>query len=287
MEPMKNPVSSTKAKYGQFIHFSNDDPIGACLAFYGEWAQQELDFFDTILTPQSSVIDVGANIGTHTVYFSQKCTDGNVLSIEPQLYIFEMLAANIIINACYNAVPVHAAAGKEAQKLKMVNINPFVTNAVNYGEFKVNSNPDRGVTTNMVTLDEYAYFDNIDLVKIDVEGFEHDVLSGASELLTIHKPNLYIEFNDRKGNPSLLEYIYSLDYIPYWHIYTKHNPNNFRGMERNIWEPPGYVADSVNLDKRYEGNVFCVHKSKQQPVDMRKAAVTDSITKLLFEQALI
>jgi FkbM family methyltransferase len=284
---MKNPIAQTKSRNGTFLHFQNDDPIGACLHFYGEWAQQELDFFDRILTETSNVIDVGANIGTHTVYFSKKCNKGNVIAIEPQIYIFEMLAANILINGCYNTIPVNAGAASEPGVIKMVNINPFEGEKINYGEFKINSNAGGGVPTNLIVLDSYADLDQFTLIKLDVEGYEVDVLNGATKLLEKHKPFLYIEFNNKGGNDPLLEKIYELDYIPYWHIYTKHNPNNTNGQVRNVWEPDHYQINESNLDLRYEGNAFCVHKDTLQPEELTKIKLGDSITRQLFEAGLL
>jgi len=284
---MHNPIAQTQSKHGTFIHFQNDDPIGACLHYYGEWAQQELDFFDLFLTENSNVIDVGANIGTHAVYFSRKCTNGNVIAIEPQIYIFEMLAANIVINGCYNAIPVHAGAASKAGVAKMVNINPFVEHKINYGEFKVNNNTDNGVETNLVTLDRYIDLNRFNLIKLDVEGLEVDVLDGAKKLLKAHQPYLYIEFNNKKGNDELLDKIYKLGYIPYWHIYTKHNINNHNKQVKNVWEPDNYIINTENLDLRYEGNAFCVPKGSELPNKMKQIQLGDSITKQLFEAALL
>jgi FkbM family methyltransferase len=287
---MKNPITQSNTKNGKFIHFVNDDPIGSCLTYYGEWAQQELDFFDGILTETSNVIDVGANIGTHSVYFARKCNKGSVIAIEPQIYIFEMLAANILINGCYNVYPVHAGAASKPGNIKMVNISPFEGKSVNYGEFKINSGTEKGFGTNLIALDSFIDLDPFNLIKLDVEGYEVEVLSGATNLLEKHKPYLYIEFNNKEGNNSLLEKIYELNYIPYWHIYTKYNPYNTNGQTKNIWEPNiGYcpfILDESNLDIRYEGNAFCVHKDEEQPEQLRVIEMGDSITRQIFQVGL-
>lgn len=254
---------------------------------FGEWAQQEFNFFDQLLTAQSNVIDVGANIGTHAVYFSKKCINGNVVAIEPQIYIFEMLAANIIINGCYNAIPVHAGAASKAGVAKMVNINPFVEHKINYGEFKVNNNTDKGIDTSLVTLDSYVKLNRFNLIKLDVEGLEVDVLNGAKKLLKEHQPYLYIEFNNKKGNDELLEKIYKLGYVPYWHIYTKHNPDNHNKQTKNIWQPDDYIINEENLDLRYEGNALCVPKNSTLPVGLRKIELGESITSQLIFEGLL
>lgn len=284
---MSNPIAQTQSKHGTFIHFRNDDPIGACLHYYGEWAQQEFDLFENLLTAESNVLDVGANIGTHAVYFSKKCNKGNVVAIEPQIYIFEMLAANILLNGCYNAVPIHAGASSKPGVAKMVNFNPFVEHKVNYGEFKINYNTDKGIDTDIIILDKYASLNRFNLIKLDVEGLEVDVLEGARKILKEHKPFLYIEFNNKQGNDQLLNKIYELDYVPYWHIYTKHNPNNHNKQQTNIWEPDHYIIDKDNLDLRYEGNAFCVPKDSALPDGLRKIELGESITSQLIYEGLL
>ena len=284
---MSNPIAQTQSKHGTFIHFRNDDPIGACLHYYGEWAQQEFDLFENLLTAESNVLDVGANIGTHAVYFSKKCNKGNVVAIEPQIYIFEMLAANILLNGCYNAVPIHAGASSKPGVAKMVNFNPFVEHKVNYGEFKINYNTDKGIDTDIIILDKYASLNRFNLIKLDVEGLEVDVLDGARKILKEHKPFLYIEFNNKQGNDQLLNKIYELDYVPYWHIYTKHNPNNHNKQQTNIWEPDHYIIDKDNLDLRYEGNAFCVPKDSALPDGLRKIELGESITSQLIYEGLL
>lgn len=284
---MSNPIAQTQSKHGTFIHFRNDDPIGACLHYYGEWAQQEFDLFENLLTAESNVLDVGANIGTHAVYFSKKCNKGNVVAIEPQIYIFEILAANILLNGCYNAIPIHAGASSKPGVAKMVNFNPFVEHKVNYGEFKINYNTDKGIDTDIIILDKYASLNRFNLIKLDVEGLEVDVLEGARKILKEHKPFLYIEFNNKQGNDQLLNKIYELDYVPYWHIYTKHNPNNHNKQQTNIWEPDHYIIDKDNLDLRYEGNAFCVPRDSALPDGLRKIELGESITSQLIYEGLL
>ena len=284
---MSNILAQTQSKHGTFIHFRNDDPIGACLHYYGEWAQQEFDFFDQFLTAESNVLDVGANIGTHAVYFSRKCNKGNVVAIEPQIYIFEMLATNLLINECFNAIPVHAGASSKDGIVKMVNFNPFVDHKVNYGEFKINDNSDKGIDTNLITLDKYVNLSKFNLIKLDVEGLEIEVLNGATKLLKEHKPFLYVEFNNKQGNDELLNKIYELDYVPYWHIYSKHNPNNHNKQEKNIWEPDHYLIDKDNLDSRYEGNAFCIPKGVEAVVNLNQIKLGESIATQLINEGLL
>jgi FkbM family methyltransferase len=284
---MQNYLAHATYRYGEIFFFRNDDPIGSCVHHFGEWAQQEMDLFDTILTETSNVLDVGANIGTHSLYFSKKCRRGAIIAIEPQLYIYEILCMNMVFNGCFNVLPVNAACGSKRDQMRMVNIDPFHGEKVNYGMFKVNSDTEAGIKTNMIPLDEYSYLDRFHMIKMDVEGYESTVLEGAKKLLKQHKPILYIEFNNKEGDDALLEQLNKLDYIPYWHGYTKFNPNNFNKQTKNVWEEEGYVPTVDNLDKRYETNIICYPKNETQPTGLKKAELGESITKLLFRDGLI
>ena len=284
---MQNHLAQADSRYGKLFFFRNDDPIGSCVHYFGEWAQQEMDLFDKILTDESNVLDVGANIGTHSLYFSKRCSKGNVVSLEPQVYIYEILCMNMLINGCYNVLPINAACGAKRDQMRMVNVNPFEGEQVNYGMFKVNSQTEVGMKTNIVPLDEYDYLDKFRLIKMDVEGYETHVLSGAQKLLKKHQPIMYIEFNNKEGDDQLLERILSLDYIPYWHGYTKFNPDNFNKQTNNIWEEVGYVPGIDNLDKRFETNIICFPKKEAQPTGLKRAELGESIVSLLIKDGLL
>jgi len=278
---MQNPIVQAKARYGHFLFFKNDDPIGACLRHYGEWAQQEINLFDLFLTESSTIADVGANIGTHSVYFSKKANKGRVISFEPQIYIFELLCANLLMNGCYNVVPVNAGVSNKVDSQRMVNFNPFVDNKVNYGEFKINDNTDKGILTNIVPLDKYIKSYNFDLIKLDVEGHEVEVIEGAKKIISKQKPTIYVEYNSNTGNQHLLDLLKKSGYRCYWHIYTKHNSNNFNGAKQNVWCEDGFVAREDNFHKMYEGNLICVHKSKPQPMGLPELGDQTNILDML------
>jgi len=285
---MENHIAIADSKYGRFTFFRNDDPIGACLHYYGEWAQQEMDLFDLFLKDYSNVIDVGANIGTHSVYFSKKCTKGTVIAIEPQLYISQFLNTNLMINGCFNVIPMRAACGSEEKEVRILNIDPFHGEKVNYGEFKLKDHVFRGLHTSCITLDSLLKHGiPFHLIKLDVEGLEVDVLNGAEKLIDKYKPMLYIEFNNKEGNDELLEKVQAMGYAAYWHIYTKHNPNNHNQQKQDIWEEPGSVIDKKNMDKRYEGNIICVHKDQEQPTGLQEAKVGSNIFNFFDDQGLI
>lgn len=282
-------LAQSTTRYGNVIYFYNDDPIGACLTHYGEWAQQEMDFLASVLKPDSLVIDVGANIGTHTLFFSHHCKDGSVLAFEPQQYIYNLLVTNVTINNRYNVVPIRAGVSDKDSKIQMMNISPFEGNKkINYGEFKINNEAHAGMYTDIVKLDNYIdCLTRVDLIKVDVEGMEIQVLEGAKKLLKKFKPLLYLEFSEKNGNPALIKKLQSLGYESYLHVYLKHNPNNYNNASLNVWEEEGFTLTKENMHKRFDASIICFHKDLKVECDLPVATEKSSLFDFLFERALI
>jgi FkbM family methyltransferase len=136
-----------------------------------------------------NIIDIGANFGYHTLLFSQVCSE-NVYAFEPQSQSFKLLEDNLEINKIKNVILYNYACGDENCDIKMpvfINCN----NTINMGDIT----PNMGVfscssITKSIILDQFNFSSKIDLIKLDVQGWEKKVLMGATTLLKIHKPVL-------------------------------------------------------------------------------------------------
>ena len=144
----------------------------------------------------NNIIDVGANFGYHTLLFSTEVTQ-NVFAFEPQAQNFKLLEKNIKDNKLTNIIPYNLACGDVNCDIQM----PFITDLkeykINMGDFTpniANNINETTTTTKSVLLDEMNFTSQIDLIKIDVQGWEKKVLLGASNILRIHKPILIVEF---------------------------------------------------------------------------------------------
>src|SRR3981081_993706 len=60
-----------RCKHGAMMFYANDEYIGRSLDLYGEFSEGEMELFDDYLRAGMTVVDVGANIGVHTVYFAR------------------------------------------------------------------------------------------------------------------------------------------------------------------------------------------------------------------------
>jgi FkbM family methyltransferase len=133
-----------------------------------------------------TVIDAGANIGTHTVAYGEKVgKEGHVYAFEPFRLAFECVEFN-----CRNLPQVrcfNAALGRSSGFAK-VNL----PNDANMGTATIELAAD-GVE--VVTIDSLPLL-RCDFIKIDVEGFELEVLIGAMTTITKFHPICFIELND-------------------------------------------------------------------------------------------
>lgn len=139
-----------------------------------------------------NIIDVGANFGYHSMLFSKE-SSGNVYAFEPQIQNFELLQTNIKNNSINNIIPFNNACGDVECNVNMPIIQ--TNNSVNMGDFtpNVGCDPNNFSVIKSVVLDDMGITD-IDLIKIDVQGWEKKVLIGAKNILAQYKPILIVEF---------------------------------------------------------------------------------------------
>ena len=121
-----------KCRHGTMMYNVNDVFIGRSLDLYGEWCDDEVAVLGQILSPGDVVVDVGANIGTHAIFFAKKVTEsGVVVAFEPQRLVFQTLCGNVALNGLTNVTCFCAAVGEKREQLKFPMVNP--RQAFNFG----------------------------------------------------------------------------------------------------------------------------------------------------------
>lgn|SRR5574343_183770 len=228
-------VSVKRTVRGVTLFNNCDVTIGKQLNEQGEWAEYELQLFEQILKPGMSCIDVGAHIGTHTVAMAQMVApDGIVHAFEPQRIPFQMLNANVMLNAIDHVFTYRLMVGASNEWRKIGNVSPRVP--TNHGGFTPAATlPDGGegqlyTDVGMCTLDSRG-FHAVHLIKIDVEGAELDVLTGAKETIRKFTPIVYFEANERTDGKRLAACVdtFPPGYKFYWHVMPSERPDNYYG----------------------------------------------------------
>ena len=89
-----------QGRYGYILYNKHDQAIGPSFHHYGEWAQCEMDLLRLFIRPGHWILDVGANIGAHTLFFSSAVGgEGRVYAFEPLRGMFHNLCAGLSLNS--------------------------------------------------------------------------------------------------------------------------------------------------------------------------------------------
>jgi FkbM family methyltransferase len=148
------------------------------------------------LKPGDNCLDVGANIGLQSIRMSQ-CVGsmGKVYAFEPLNHLQEKLKKNIGLNRADN-VTVFPIALSDMETETEFSIDE---KAWNQGTFNLNNGPglhNQSVSVKIAdNIPEVMELPHISLIKIDVEGFEFQVLRGLKNILQQHRPRIIFEYD--------------------------------------------------------------------------------------------
>jgi len=225
-----------EARHGYFLVNPNDRYIGAALIKYGEFSELEWTLIDQLLRAGQVVVEVGANIGAHSVSIARKIgPKGRLWAIEPQRIVFQNLCANVALNGLTNVRTINAAMSDEAGTIRVPPVD--YRKSGNFGGISLMTAPAKGgEDVPMLRLDDAFTGRRLDLLKIDVEGMEARVLRGGAETVATFRPILYLE-NDRQDlAQELIELVFSMGYRAWWHAPRLFNPDNFFGERENDYD---------------------------------------------------
>ena len=134
---------------------------------------------------EATIFDVGANIGMTVAMAKLIRPDATVYCFEPDPQAYDFLIKNLASNNLTNCLPAQVALSDRTGKLSFFN-NPTSASASHLVE-----DATAGIIVDVMTLDQVVEahrVKQIDLIKIDVEGFEADVLRGAECSLRAFRP---------------------------------------------------------------------------------------------------
>jgi FkbM family methyltransferase len=183
---------------GNQITYDPNTDIGNTLFFSGEFERKELEICKQYISETSIVLDIGANIGIHSIYFSKLAKKGYVLALEPSIETFGFLLRNIANE--HNIVPINIAADDEGR------IASFFQASDNaYSSLKDTRRKKiiRVVKVPCIKIDDVVSglkLGRVDFVKIDVEGTEHNVLRGMKEVISKYKPIIFCEIYEGQSS---------------------------------------------------------------------------------------
>jgi len=193
------------------------------LIFYN-YSDLHLNNVKKYLVSNTTIIDIGANIGQSTLFFNQHSQGAEIVGFEPHPSTYERALKNIGLNGLDNIKVENLGLGDKEERIKLYEVNPSnigMNRALPTNENIADYNYVEIVVT---TLDKYVNkhtLENISLIKIDVEGFEHKALKGAQETILRDTPTILLELDDEnlvECNSSarmLIDFLSSFGYVFY------------------------------------------------------------------------
>jgi len=204
------------------LEYDPHSVIGNQLFIFGQFEEKEIRFFADLLRQFSApvVLDIGANIGLHAITWATSCPSLRAYAFEPSRQTLAMTRNNV------------ARAGHSA---RIEVIPQAVSDQVGVGEFfhceddaysslrdTLRKRVVDSYQVDITTIDAFVSgrrLSKVDLVKIDVEGFEREVLTGGLRTLREFHPHLFVEiFAGANSNPDpegTVELVQSVGYDAY------------------------------------------------------------------------
>ncbi len=232
------------------------------------------------LTPGKWFIDVGANIGTQTIYAMRSGKFCGVIAIEPEPHNLDLLRRNLAFNGLVDQVHVVAAAASSQNAQATL-----VRDRQNFGAHSIEPNwsntPGKSVTVETRTIDNILASLNIapqevGLVWIDVEGHEIEALRGMQDLRTAKVPIVSeVSLNSYSlAEVDILRALLAKDYTAAQHLQVPNTDG--RNQQRNSENSSsGSIADFEFGAHQTDVLVFCT--SRSSPALAEQAAKSSNV----------
>jgi len=232
MDRSRPEICELSTRYGAMFIFPQDDPIGVALTQYGEWAQHEINAFAALICEGDTVIDVGANIGTHSLAFARFVgPKGRVVAFEPQQVVADLLRTTLRTNSIDWVDVREAGVGHESGFLTVPEVD--YSSHVNVGAIELgDTNTPGGTTVPIERLDDLPAA-KCAFVKVDAEGMGHLVLQGMRQFISKHRPTVAFEVNSLEEAVLLVQNWQENRYSKYILRTPAFNTDNFYNNSEN------------------------------------------------------
>ena len=230
---IRSYVASVEGRWGTCYYIKDDEYVGRSIKNYGEYNPDETEFLLALAAerPDSLVLDIGANIGVMAQ--ALKASGYRVEAFEPQKAVYDILCLNF--NGAAHNCALGASAGTAYMPKQVYHARG------NFGGCSLGSGD---VAVEVRTLDSFEYAD-IGVIKLDVEGFEEQVLRGGVETIAHCRPLIYLEADRVEKIPALKAYVAELGYSWEEHKPLLYRHENYFSKHVNVWAPMNYASHNV------------------------------------------
>lgn len=173
-----------------------DDPVVSGAIALGVYERGALERWRSLIHDGMTVLDIGSNIGLYTLVAARLNPSGRVIAFEPSSENASIMEAMVLKNKLPNVTLIRSAAGDTSSRAMLYlerhnkGLHSLIPSHTAFGTEDVSVRP----------VDEIVREENVqrvDLVKVDVEGFEAKVFAGMKRILEEHHPRIIFEFMPR------------------------------------------------------------------------------------------
>ena len=214
-----------------------------------------------IIRKDWTVIDIGANVGIHTVLMANEARDGHTYAFEPVIYNYHKLNTNVVLSGLNNISIYSYAVGQAAGNL---NLKTIKQSRPEHGSSSLVENEHLAalgddaydeVAVEVVALDDFVKQKNlkVDFIKMDIEGFEYWALLGMIDTINTQHPVMIIEYN-----------VSRLDFLQL----SNKDMESILGENYDCYEiskfdhVEKYSLDPFHFDRHVETDLLCIPKPK-------------------------
>jgi FkbM family methyltransferase len=178
------------------INLKPSEHIQQQLFWYGKYEKSLGVVLKKLLGPDSTFIDIGANIGYFSLLAAKAAPESKIAAFEPVSYLFDALENNIALNNFKNIQSIKIAIGEKEEDRTI-----YLSGGDNAGMssfHKPENYSGKSEIVKVITLDSWfagSGLTKVDIIKIDVEGNELYALKGMKEIITRFKPYILLELN--------------------------------------------------------------------------------------------
>ena len=184
----------------QFILINTKDKyIGNNIYFKKQWEPHVRFIFNLLINEGMTVIDIGANIGAHTIYLSKLVGNtGKVIAFEPDKMHYNSLMFSLILNKCYNTTIHNIGIGENEDNMYIDKCWKDRKTENKFGAINLKKTVDDPDDQCVIvkSIDSFC-FPSINLIKIDAEGMEDSVMKGMTDTIKKYKPYIVIEIHEK------------------------------------------------------------------------------------------